>query len=127
MKLRVSKHTSAKSTNRLKKKIKIRKTVNGTAERPRLCVFRSLGHIYVQAIDDESSVTLASASSTEKALKEAITGKTKVEVAYKIGEVVAAKCKEKGIEAVVFDRGGFKYHGRVLALADGARKGGLKF
>ena len=105
----------------------IRKKVVGTAVRPRLCVFRSLGHIYVQAIDDDSAVTLACASSIDKILKEACIGKTKKEVAFKIGEAVAAKCKEKGIEAVVFDRGGFKYHGRVLALADGARNGGLKF
>lgn len=105
----------------------IRKRIVGTAARPRLCVYRSLGHIYVQAIDDQSAVTLASASSIEKSLKDACAGKTKKEVAFKIGEAVAAKCKEKGIEAVVFDRGGFKYHGRVLALADGARNGGLKF
>lgn len=118
---------SKKVSTRNNRHATIRKKIFGTASRPRLCVFRSLGHIYVQAIDDESSVTLASASSTEKALKEAIAGKNKVEVAYKIGEVVAAKCKEKGIETVVFDRGGFKYHGRILALADGARNGGLKF
>lgn len=119
--------TAKKIGIRLRRHATIRKKVVGTAARPRLCVFRSLGHIYAQVIDDQSSVTLASASSTEKALKEACAGKTKKEVAFKIGEAMAAKCKEKGIEAVVFDRGGFKYHGRVLALADGARNGGLKF
>lgn len=119
--------TAKKIGIRIRRHATIRKKVVGTAARPRLCVFRSLGHIYAQVIDDQSSVTLASASSTEKALKEACAGKTKKEVAFKIGEAMAAKCKEKGIEAVVFDRGGFKYHGRVLALADGARNGGLKF
>jgi len=118
---------SKKVSTRRNRHATIRKKIFGTASRPRLCVFRSLGHIYVQAIDDESSVTLVSASSTEKALKEAIAGKNKVETAFKVGEAVAAKCKAKGIEAVVFDRGGFKYHGRILALADGARNGGLKF
>ena len=118
---------SKKVNIRLRRHASIRKKLVGTAARPRLCVFRSLGHIYVQAIDDDSAVTLASASSVDKILKEACAGKNKTEVAYKIGEAVAAKCKEKGIEAVVFDRGGFKYHGRILALADGARNGGLKF
>lgn len=118
---------SKKSEIRIRRHNTIRKKINGTSARPRLCVFKSASHIYVQAIDDSSSTTLASASSVEKSLKEKLKGKSKKDVAFAIGEAVAEKCKAKGIETVVFDRGGFKYHGRILALADGARKGGLKF
>lgn len=120
-------NASKKSEIRKRRHNTIRKKIAGTASRPRLCVFKSTSHIYVQAIDDNASTTIVSASSTEKEMKEKLKGKNKKDVAFAIGEAVAAKCKAKGIEAVVFDRGGFKYHGRVLALAEGARKGGLKF
>jgi large subunit ribosomal protein L18 len=107
---------------------RIRKRVAGTPERPRLAVFRSQSHMYAQVIDDLAGKTLCSASTTEKALA---TGKSKkganVEAAKAIGKAIAERAKEKGIEAVVFDRGGFLYHGRVKALADAAREAGLKF
>ncbi|PCJ56073.1 MAG: 50S ribosomal protein L18 [Planctomycetota bacterium] len=116
-----------KRTGRIRRHQHIRKKVNGTSERPRLCVFKSLKQIYVQAIDDENSATLVSSSSLDKNSRENLKGSSKIEVAFKIGESIAAKCKEKGIESVVFDRGGFKYQGRVSSLAEGARKAGLKF
>lgn len=96
----------------------------GTAQRPRLSVFRSLKHIYCQLIDDERSKTLASASDLE--LKD-IQVKGKVKKAYLVGKLIAEKAKKLGIERIVFDRSGYKYHGRVKALANGAREGGLKF
>lgn len=107
--------------------VRVRKTVNGTAERPRLSVYRSLNHVYAQIIDDTVGQTLVSATDLEPAVRSARDGKNKSEVAHLVGEELAKKAKEKGIGAVVFDRGGFKYHGRVRALADGARKGGLSF
>jgi len=110
---------------RVKIKLRIRKRIKGTAEKPRLSVFRSNTQIYVQAIDDVNRVTLASASSKEKEIASA-TGK-KSEVATLVGKHLAAVCKDKGIENVVFDRSGYRYHGRVKSLADGAREGGLKF
>jgi len=110
---------------RVKIKLRIRKRIKGTAEKPRLSVFRSNTQIYVQAIDDVNRVTLASASSKEKEIASA-TGK-KSEVATLVGKRLAAVCKDKGIENVVFDRSGYRYHGRVKSLADGAREGGLKF
>ena len=104
---------------------RIRAKVSGTAERPRLAVYRSLAHIYAQVIDDRAGVTLVSASSHEK------DGKVKnggnVAGAKEIGKLVAERAKEKGIKAVVFDRGGYLYHGRMKALADGAREAGLEF
>ncbi len=111
---------------RVKIKLRIRKRIKGTAERPRLSVFRSNTQIYVQAIDDVNRVTLVSASSKEKEIA-SVTGKKKSEVATLVGKRIAAVCKEKGIESVVFDRSGYRYHGRVKSLADGAREGGLKF
>jgi large subunit ribosomal protein L18 len=111
---------------RLKIKLRIRKRINGTAETPRLSVFRSNKQIYVQAIDDVNGVTLASACSREKEIA-TVTGKKKSEVAVLVGKRIAEKCKEKGIETVVFDRNGNQYHGRVKSVADGAREGGLKF
>lgn len=122
MKLRVSKHTSAKTANRLKKKIRIRKTVKGTSERPRLCVYRSTKHIYAQLINDESMQTILSVSSL--ALESKTTGK---ELAKAVGKAVAEASLKKGIKTVVFDRNGFIYHGRVQSLADGAREAGLNF
>ncbi len=108
---------------RLKRHKRVRGKISGTPERPRLNVFRSEANIYAQIIDDVNGVTLASASTLEKSF-EGYGGN--VAAARKIGETIAERAKAKGIEDVVFDRGGFVYHGRVQALADGAREGGLK-
>lgn len=110
-----------KKERRIKIKHRIRKSINGTASRPRLSVFRSNKAIYAQAINDLEGKTLAFASS------KGITEGNKTEVAAKVGEAIAKKCIEAGITEVVFDRNGYLYHGRVKALADGARNGGLKF
>jgi large subunit ribosomal protein L18 len=107
-------------------RMRIRKKIKGTAEAPRLAVYRSNKQIYVQVVDDLSGVTLLSASSSEKAVA-AQSGIKKIEQAKLVGKLLAEKCKEKGIEKVVFDRSGYKYHGRVKSLADAAREGGLKF
>lgn len=114
-----------KTEKRVKIKLRIRKRIRGTAEKPRISVFRSNKQIYAQAVDDVNGVTLAAASSREKEIATG-TGK-KSEVAVLVGKRLAAVCREKGIETVVFDRGGYQYHGRVKSLADGAREGGLKF
>ena len=106
---------------------RIRKVVNGTAERPRMCVFRSNKQIYVQLINDVDGVTLASASSIDKAVVESCKGKPGIEVAKMVGKLVAERAAEKGIQTVSFDRGGYLYHGRVKSIADAAREGGLKF
>lgn len=106
---------------------RVRMKLSGTSERPRLNVFRSLDHIYAQVIDDVAGHTLASASSLDKELRSEMSDKTKKEQAELVGKTVAERAKSAGIETVVFDRGGFLYHGRVKALADGAREGGLKF
>ncbi len=109
---------------RIKRHNRVRGKISGTAERPRLCVFRSENHIYAQIIDDVAGNTLVSASSVEKSFE----GRgSNVEAAKKIGAAVAERALQKGIEEVVFDRGGYIYHGRVKALAEGAREGGLKF
>ena len=107
-------------------RMRIRKKIKGTAEAPRLAVYRSNKQIYVQVVDDLSGVTLLSASSSEKGVA-AQSGIKKIEQAKLVGKLLAEKCKEKGIEKVVFDRSGYKYHGRVKSLADAAREGGLKF
>ena len=120
--------TNSKLTARLKRKRRIRKKVSGTASMPRLAVFRSAKHIYAQLIDDERGVTLASASSQSSAIREkAAELNGKIEVAKAVGIELAVSGQAKGIKTVAFDRGGFLYHGRVKALADGAREGGLKF
>ena len=106
---------------------RIRKIVNGTAERPRMVVFRSNKQIYVQVVDDTKGVTLASASSNDKALVEQCKGKNGCEAAKVVGKAIAERAIEKGIQTVAFDRGGYLYHGRVKSLADAAREGGLKF
>src|SRR5581483_10081403 len=106
---------------------RVRIQVSGTPERPRLNVYRSLEHIYAQVIDDVAGHTLVSASTLDGEVKKAISGKPKTEVARIVGQVVAARARNAGITKVVFDRGGNKYHGRVKALADGAREGGLEF
>lgn len=114
-----------KTERRKRINLRIRKTINGTAERPRLSVFRSNSQIYVQLIDDLKGVTIVSASSKEKSLAE-FKG-NKIDQAAGVGKLIAEKCKEKGIDSVIFDRGGYKYHGRVKSLAEAARAGGLKF
>ncbi len=115
--------TKNKHDLRAARHVRLRKNLEGTTERPRLAVFRSLKHIYAQIIDDTKGSTLASASSMEK---EVATAGNK-DGAKAVGEALAKRAKEKGISSVVFDRGGFKYHGRVAALAEGAREGGLEF
>lgn len=114
-----------KNAIRKKRHKHVRRSVNGTAERPRLNVFRSAKHIYAQLIDDDKQVTLVSASTLEK--EGNIENGGNVEAAKEIGKKVAERALEKGVEAVVFDRGGYLYHGRVKALADAAREAGLKF
>ena len=120
----------AKATSilaRQRRHTRVRRHVSGTPERPRLNVFRSSGHIYAQVIDDVAGRTLAAASDLDKDLVPALAGKTKTERAKAVGQAVAERAKSAGVELVVFDRGGFKYHGRVQALADGAREAGLGF
>ena len=116
-----------KNSVRQRRHARVRKHVSGTAETPRLNVYRSLNHIYVQVIDDVKGVTIASASTMEKAIKEQVAGKTKTEAAKVVGSVAGERAKAKGIETVMFDRGGYLYTGRVKAVADGARDAGLKF
>jgi large subunit ribosomal protein L18 len=106
---------------------RIRTKISGTAERPRLNVFRSLDHIYAQVIDDVSGNTVASASTIDKGLRSDLDGKTKKEQATLVGKAIAERAKDAGISMVLFDRGGYLYHGRVQALAEGAREGGLDF
>lgn len=113
----------SRNANRVRKHVRVREKVSGTAEKPRLCVFRSNKNIEAQIIDDVKGVTLVSSSSTQ--LKLANGGNR--EAAAKVGADLAEKAKAKGIERVAFDRGGYLYHGRVEALADAAREGGLKF
>ncbi len=113
----------SKASQRARRHARIRKYVSGTAARPRLCVTRSSRHMFVQVIDDVKGVTLASASTMEAELRAADLDKTAK--AKRVGELVAERAKAAGVEAVVFDRGGNKYHGRVAAVADGAREGGL--
>ena len=119
-----------KKDRRVRIRLRQRKRIHGTTERPRLAVFRSGTHIYVQVIDDLEGKTVASAGSTEKDLKKTFSGKVRggnVAGAEALGEVIASRLKDKGITKVVFDRGGNLYHGRVRALADSARKAGLEF
>lgn len=116
-----------KNQERLRRHTRVRKKVSGTAETPRLSVYRSLNHIYVQVIDDVKGVTLCSASTMEKEVKGAVKNLTKTEAAKLVGKKVAERALEKGVKAVVFDRGGYLYTGRVEAVADGAREAGLNF
>ncbi len=116
-----------KNQERLRRHTRVRKKISGTAETPRLNVYRSLNHIYVQVIDDVKGVTLCSASTMEKEVKAQISGMTKTDAAKLVGKTVAEKAKKLGIENVVFDRGGYLYTGRVQAVADGAREAGLNF
>jgi large subunit ribosomal protein L18 len=112
---------------RKKKHLIVRKKLAGTAERPRLNVFKSLSHIYAQIINDETGVTLVAVSTLDPQLKDGVAFGGNVEAACKVGGLVAKKALEQGIEQVVFDRGGYIYHGRVAALAEAAREAGLKF
>lgn len=112
---------------RLRRKRSIRKKISGTAERPRLSVFRSSRHIYAQLIDDVQGKTLASASTVESATRESLSALNGVDAARAVGEAIAKRAGEAGYSKVVFDRNGYIYHGRVKALADGAREGGLEF
>ena len=112
---------------RVKKHHRMRNRINGTSQRPRLCVFRSNNHVYAQVIDDVNGTTLVSASTLEKDIKAELKNTDDIEAATKIGDVVAKRALEKGIKAVVFDRGGYIYHGKVKALADAAREAGLDF
>jgi large subunit ribosomal protein L18 len=111
--------------NRYRRHLRVRKKVLGTPERPRLVVFRSSKHIYAQLVDDQRGVTLAGAADTSEGVQ--VEGQGKVARSFALGRFIAGKAKEKGIAKVVFDRGGYQYHGRVKAVADGARKGGLEF
>ena len=117
----------SRNDRRLARHKRVRKDLHGTPERPRLCVFRSNKNISVQIIDDVNGVTLAAASTLDKELKGQIEYGGNKEAAKKVGEAIAKRALEKGIETVAFDRGGFLYHGRVKELADGAREAGLKF
>ena len=116
-----------KNSQRTKRHVRLRHNLAGTSSCPRLCVYRSLNHIYAQIIDDEKGATLVSCSSNEKDVQAKIKGKTNKEQARFVGEQIAALAKKKKISTVVFDRGGYLYTGRVKELADGARAGGLEF
>ncbi|ALP02054.1 50S ribosomal protein L18 [Clostridioides difficile] len=115
-----------KNANRLQRHKRVRRKISGTSQRPRLCVFRSANNIYAQIIDDTKRVTLVAASSLEAEVKSAVNHTGNKEAAKKVGELVAKKAVEKGITEVVFDRGGYLYHGRIQELAEGAREAGLK-
>ena len=116
---------SPKGTARARRHLRVRKKISGTAQRPRLVVTRSARHVVAQVIDDGQGKTLASASSMESDVR--TSGNDKTAKARKVGQLVASRAKEQGVETVVFDRGGNMYHGRVAALAEGAREGGLEF
>jgi large subunit ribosomal protein L18 len=118
---------NSRSVARIRRHARVRKNLAGTAERPRLNVFKSLSGIYAQVIDDQSGRTLISASTVDHELREKVKGLKKAEQAKLIGQTLAERAKSKGIQAVVFDRGGYRYIGRVKAFADGAREGGLQF
>ena len=117
----------SRSIARGRRHIRVRKHVSGTQERPRLNVFRSLTEIYAQVIDDHSGLTLVAASSVDRELRKKMEGLNKTDQAKLVGQAVAERAKSKGITTVIFDRGGFRYMGRIKALADGAREGGLQF
>ena len=116
-----------RSAARIRRHARVRKHISGTPERPRLNVFRSLSEIYAQVIDDQAGNTLVAASSIDQELRSKMKGLKKVEQARLVGEAIAKRAKTEGITSVVFDRGGFRYTGRVKALADAAREGGLQF
>jgi large subunit ribosomal protein L18 len=115
-----------RAAERLKRHRRIRKSIKGTSERPRLCVTKTLRHLYAQIVDDEAGRTLAQVSTLEPATRAAVTGPN-IAAAEKLGELLAKRAEEKGIEAVVFDRGGHPYHGVISSFAEACRKGGLRF
>jgi large subunit ribosomal protein L18 len=117
----------SKNSLRKKRHMRLRNKISGSAERPRLNVYRSSSHIYAQVIDDTKGITLVSASSMEEAIKEQVKSTGSKEAAALVGKMVGDRAKEKGIESITFDRGGYIYHGRVKALAEGVREAGLKF
>jgi large subunit ribosomal protein L18 len=117
----------SRNAARIRRHVRVRQTISGTPERPRLNVFRSLNEIYAQVIDDEAGNTLVSASSLDQELREKLKGQKRLEQARLVGKTLAERAQAKGIAEVSFDRGGYRYIGRVKALADGAREGGLKF
>jgi large subunit ribosomal protein L18 len=121
------KHGTEKARKRAKRKFAIRKGITGTPERPRLSVFRSTKHVYAQAIDDTTGRVLAAASDTEERLEQSVVGKKKKERARAVGKAIGEKLVAMSVAAVVFDRNGFIYHGRVKEVADGAREAGLAF
>ncbi len=123
--LRAHKHMSKKTSSRLRRQVRVRKKVSGTPERPRLVVTKSARHLFAQVIDDVAGKTLASASTMESDLRGS--GDDKTAKAKTVGGLLAERAKAAGVESVVFDRAGNKYHGRIAALADGAREGGLGF
>ncbi len=124
---RVSVRRVSRDEHRRRVHERVRTRVEGTPERPRLCVYRSLGHIYAQVVDDRSGTTLVSASSIDKEMKKQLKGGGNIAAAKVVGKVIAERAKAAKIAKVVFDRGGYKYHGRVKALADAAREAGLQF
>ena len=117
-------HTAARTSSRARRHLRVRKKVGGTAGRPRLAVKRSARHIFAQLVDDGTGRTLASASTLDSGIRDG--GGDKTAKARQVGELLARRAQEAGVDAAVFDRGGYAYHGRVAALADGAREGGLK-
>jgi large subunit ribosomal protein L18 len=117
----------SRSVARVRRHIRVRENVSGTPNRPRMVVFRSLAEIYAQIIDDQAGHTLASASSIDRELRSKMHDLKKVDQAHLVGKAIAERAKTKGIQSIVFDRGGYRYIGRVKALADGAREGGLEF
>jgi large subunit ribosomal protein L18 len=116
-----------RNESRRRRHLRIRRTVRGGTDRPRLSVFRSLAHIYVQVIDDQRQRTLAAASSLDPEIRAEAAKAKKADAGRLVGRLIARRAKEQGVRRVVFDRGGYLYHGRVKALADGAREGGLEF
>jgi large subunit ribosomal protein L18 len=122
MRLVINKKNSRKLKARSTKKVRIRKKIKGTLERPRLCIFKSLSNMYAQLVDDVSGKTILSVSTLSE-----VKGKSGKDAAFEVGKMLAAKAKDKKIEKIVFDRSGYIYHGRVKAVADGAREGGLNF
>ncbi len=117
----------AKLTSRERRKFRIRNTISGTSERPRLSVFRSARHIYAQVVDDEKGATIAAACTLSADLRSTLGGDKKLDAAKKVGALIAKICLARNVEKIVFDRNGYLYHGRIKALADAARAAGLKF
>ena len=124
--LRALRKSNPKEAARVKRGIGVRKKTLGDGERPRLSVFRSARHIYVQLIDDSAGKTLAHASTLDKAVRDGLKGKKKADAAKEVGKAIADRAKKAGVTKVTFDRNGYRYHGRIAAVADGAREGGLE-